>query len=227
MELLPLFSPIPLPTGPGGTTSLTGADALGQEDFLQMLVTQLNNQDPLNPMDGQEFAAQLAQFASVEQLLNLNEMMVLQSEANSLLSQNMSSGIAAGLIGKSIEAIGNQIGWDGTEATGFGYDLEADATTVTVTIQDASGTTVRTLDLGGQDAGTHDLTWDGQDTNGAALPEGLYTFTVTATDDAGQPLGPVPLVQDLVDRVSFGLEGVLLWLRNVPVPMIAVQSVAE
>lgn len=227
MELLPLFSPIPLPASLDGTTSLTGADALGQEDFLQMLVTQLSNQDPLNPMDGQEFAAQLAQFAAVEQLLNLNEMMVLQSDASSLLSQNMSSGIAAGLIGKSIDAVGNQIGWDGTEASGFGYDLEAEAATVTVTIQDASGTTVRTLVLGSQEAGSHTLAWDGQDASGATLPAGVYTFTVTATDDASQALSPVPLMRGLVDRVSFGPEGVLLWLGNVSVPMTYVQSVEE
>ena len=91
--------------------------SLSRDDFLQLLVTQLGNQDPLNPMDGQEFAAQLAQFSSLEQLININESMIQSGEINGLLAQSVNAGVAADLIGKTIEAEGDQFQYSGEDST--------------------------------------------------------------------------------------------------------------
>lgn len=112
------------PFEPGGVvesnTSANQAAAsavMGKDDFLRLLVTQLGNQDPLNPMDGQEFAAQLAQFSSVEQLLNISDVLAQNGEMNGLLAQSINSGVASGLIGKTVQASGNAISWDGENPT--------------------------------------------------------------------------------------------------------------
>ena len=151
----------------GGVQAATGAitgggnDIMGQDDFLLLLVTQLSNQDPLNPMDGQEFAAQLAQFSSLEQLINLNEGVGHNAQLSSLLAQGVNSGVAAGLIGQEIEANGNGIEFNGSDVPLF-YELGDDAANVTIEIKDELGAVVRTIELTDVTEGEHELVWDGK-----------------------------------------------------------------
>ena len=198
---------------------------MGKDDFLKLLVTQLSNQDPLNPMDGQQFAAQLAQFSSVEQLLNINESMAAQAELTGLLSQSMSNSIATGLIGKQIVSSGNQIGLSDSGATPVGFKLDAAADGVTITIKDAADKVVRTIKLGSMNSGIHEISWDGKSDDGARLPEGVYAFEIQGNDADGNSVTASPIMKGTVDRVSFGAEGVLLWMGGVSVSLAAVQSV--
>ncbi len=198
---------------------------MGKDDFLKLLVTQLSNQDPLNPMDGQQFAAQLAQFSSVEQLLNINESMAAQAELTGLLSQSMSNSIATGLIGKQIVSSGNQIGLSDSGATPVGFKLDAAADGVTITIKDAADKVVRTIKLGSMNSGIHEISWDGKNDDGARLPEGVYAFEIQGNDADGNSVTASPIMKGTVDRVSFGAEGVLLWMGGVSVSLAAVQSV--
>jgi len=198
---------------------------MGKDDFLKLLVTQLSNQDPLNPMDGQQFAAQLAQFSSVEQLLNINESMAAQAELTGLLSQSMSNSIATGLIGKQIVSSGNQIGLSDSGATPVGFKLDAAADGVTITIKDAADKVVRTIKLGSMNSGMHEISWDGKNDDGARLPEGVYAFEIQGNDADGNSVTASPIMKGTVDRVSFGAEGVLLWMGGVSVSLAAVQSV--
>ncbi|MDX1531875.1 MAG: flagellar hook capping FlgD N-terminal domain-containing protein, partial [Rhodothermales bacterium] len=139
---------------------------LDRDAFLRLLVTQLSNQDPLNPQDGHEFAAQLAQFSSVEQLTNISETLALHSEQIAMLTEGMAvassqqvelAGMmndratlstATALIGKTVEAAGDGLGWDGEGPAAFGFRLERPAAQVTITIRDEHGNAVRTLDGG-------------------------------------------------------------------------------
>ncbi len=220
------------PFEPGGVvesnTSANQAAAsavMGKDDFLRLLVTQLGNQDPLNPMDGQEFAAQLAQFSSVEQLLNISDVLAQNGEMNGLLAQSINSGVAAGLIGKNVQASGNAISWDGENPPPINFELADGAEVVTVTIHNETGDVVRTLELPAHFAGEHTLEWDGLDATGQAASSGTYTVEVLARDSEGNPVEAESFVSGIVDRITFGQDGIMLWIGKTRVPMSAVESV--
>ncbi len=151
-----------------------------QDRFLTLLVTQLQNQDPMNPMENAELTSQLAQMSTVEGINNLNSSMT--ELLNGFYSaQNLQ---AASLIGRQVLADSDVLGLS-EEQAGGGVNLAASADSVTVNILDASGKTVRTLDLGAQDAGIVHFVWDGKDDVGAALTDGDYQMTVSASQGGG------------------------------------------
>lgn len=200
---------------------------MGKEEFLRLLVTQLSHQDPLNPMDGQEFAAQLAQFSSVEQLLNIQQTLVENGELNGMLAQGINSGVASGLIGRDIEAETNTLYWDGGGATAAHVDLSGTAASVKVVIRDESGGIIQTLDLGPREAGKHEIEWNGRDGNGASVPKGAYQMELVAEDAAGDAVAGTTLVSGRVDRVTFGQDGIKLWIADLGLAMSHVRSVQE
>ncbi|QXD16047.1 flagellar hook capping protein [Rhodocaloribacter litoris] len=220
-SLLPTAPETGSPSGPAGT----GSQVLGKDEFLRLLVTQLSHQDPLNPLDGQEFAAQLAQFSSVEQLINIEQRLSDNTAAIDVLSQSTNAGIAAGLIGKSVEAEGNQIAWTGEGERTLAFDLDEAADQVTVTIRDAAGNVVRTLELGAREAGLNEVVWNGEGDAGATVATGTYTFEVQATRANGDAVEAVEMITGPVARVTFGPEGILLWIGGVAVSMANVASV--
>ncbi|MEK7773025.1 MAG: flagellar hook capping FlgD N-terminal domain-containing protein [Deltaproteobacteria bacterium] len=183
------------------STSST-SDTLGKDDFLTLLVTQLENQDPLEPMDNTEFVAQLAQFSSLEGITNLNTTM--SGMSGSLTSmQNYST---ASLIGKYVKTEGGDIYFTGSQAN-FGYTIDAGASSVTVSILDSSGATVSQMDLGAQNSGSYDLAWDGTDSSGNTLQNGTYTFSVDAKDSTGQSITASTYTIDGVLGVTFDSTG--------------------
>lgn len=215
---------VPTPTSASG--ALTGKQVMGKEEFLKLLVTQLKNQDPTNPMDGQQFAAQLAQFSSVEQLINIEKGITTQSQNQGLLAQSMNSGLAAGLIGKHVVAESDQLYYAGSGNQPLQFKLESAAAGTTITIYDAAGGVVREMEVGSLPAGTQsNVSWDGKNAAGKTVPPGTYTFGVKAADAAGAPIGAQPMADGKVDRVTFGPEGTLLWFGNRSVPMSAVTTI--
>ncbi len=199
--------------------------ALGKDEFLQLLVTQLKHQDPMNPMDGQEFAAQLAHFSSVEQLVNISDVLAENGEMNGMLAQSINSGVAAGLIGKNVEATGNVIGWNGEDSAEMRFNLASAAQDVTITVQNDDGVIVREYELGGLSAGPQSFEWDGMTNNGAVSAAGSYTFHVAAADAGGELVDAETFSYGTVDRISFGEDGVRLWLGTHSVEMSDVSSV--
>ena len=148
--------------------------------FLTLLTSQLKNQDPLNPMDNAETTSQLAQISTVSGIEKLN------ATLTKMMSSNQTSDTlqAANLVGHSVLVEGNQLALTSSMAVG-GYELDKPASSVTVTILDANGATVQTLELGEQEAGVNEFVWDGQSLNGAALADGRYTVKVSAKDKDG------------------------------------------
>lgn len=163
------------------TTAAKSTSSLGQDAFLQLLVTQLQHQDPLNPMDDKEFVAELAQFSSLEQLTEINtgiENLATQGTQQQLLG-------AVNFIGKTIEATGNAVSLSDAKASTVTFTLPADAETCLVNVLDTSGQVVRTVDLGATSAGTVEFVWDGKDYNGNDMDDGQYQAAMTATDAKG------------------------------------------
>lgn len=202
-----------------------GQDIMGKEDFLQLLVTQLKSQDPMNPMKDQEFAAQLAQFSSLEQLLNINETLGGQSESTSALADRINRSTAADLLGKDVQAAGDVLGWTGEGEVPLSFELDGPAEEVTIAVKDAGGTTVFEQNLGVMDEGFHEFAWDGKNADGNEVPYGTYTFAVEAVDSEGESVATDLFANGKVDRVTFGSEGPMLWINGRQVPMDQVRSV--
>ncbi|HZW14185.1 MAG TPA: flagellar hook assembly protein FlgD [Noviherbaspirillum sp.] len=187
------------------TTANTIEDA--QNRFMTLLVTQMRNQDPLNPLDNAQVTSQLAQLSTVTGIDKLNATLeALQSSYNATQSLQ-----AANMIGHGVLVPGKSVQLSGGKAI-LGVDMTESADSVQVTIRNASGVAVRTIDLGGQQAGTLPLGWDGKMDSGATAPDGAYTFEVAATRN-GKEVKATGLAFGEVASVTTGAQGVTL---NVP-----------
>jgi flagellar basal-body rod modification protein FlgD len=209
-----------------GTTEqkATGsARELGKNDFLNLLVTQMQYQDPLEPMKNEEFVAQLAQFSSLEQLTNLNTTM----NQNNLLEQSINNSQAVNLIGKNITVMGSSISIEGGEASSINYELAEEAATVSISIYDDDGVLVKSVDLNSQSAGKHDFEFDGKDRDGNDLPDGNYTFTIDAKDIEGEEIETLSYANVHVDAITFDSGFVYLLAGNSKFLMSDVVEVRE
>ena len=195
---MPIVNPISPTTTKGGIAA-TGDSSLGKDDFLQILVAQLEAQDPLSPMEGQEFASQLAQFSSLEQLTNVNSNLETSQAFDVALSNNS----AIALIGKNVDAPGDTIDLKAGEVESLSFSLDGDATDVSIDIFDSTGAKVSSIDLGAQSKGLREYVWSGTDSSGALLPAGNYTFSITASDSVGNFVPTETFAAGLVTDVIF------------------------
>ncbi|SDD62893.1 flagellar basal-body rod modification protein FlgD [Cupriavidus sp. YR651] len=180
-----------------------------QNNFLKMLVTQMTNQDPTNPMDNSQLTSQLAQISTVSGLQTMNETMT------ALLQQTAASRAmdSAALIGKTVMVPGSTVSVAGGTAGKIGVDVPSTADAVTVQVLDKDGNVVRNINMKGQTAGVHDIPWDGKNDQGNAVADGDYSFKVTATAE-GKDVGPIALVYGKVQAISGDSTGVLVELSD-------------
>ena len=181
--------------------------AAAQDTFMKLLVTQMKNQDPLNPLDNAQVTSQLAQLSTVTGIEKMNT--TLQSLIGSYQSSQTLQ--AAGMIGHGVLAAGSSLNLSNGLAP-FGIDLATSADDVKVTIKDASGRAIHSMDLGSQPAGLLALQWNGTTDSGAAAANGQYSFTVSATQ-GGQNISASTLSFGQVTSVASSGQGVVL---NVP-----------
>ncbi|MFZ2864095.1 MAG: flagellar hook capping FlgD N-terminal domain-containing protein [Ignavibacteriaceae bacterium] len=193
-----------------GTGSLAGKTSMGKEDFLKLMLAQLKNQDPLSPMEGTEFAAQLAQFTSLEQLINLNKAMDTSINADYFLSQSINNTLAATLIGKEVKLNVNSFQNTGAENVTLGYNLSTKASSCSVKIYNESGKLVKTIEPAPKNSGDNKLIWDFYDNDGNKVPEGKYTFKVEAKDSKDNLISYSDFVLGKIDGVKFTEMGTML-----------------
>ena len=182
---------------PYGKEKTEKEDALGQEAFLTMLVAQLENQDPLNPMEGTDFSAQLAQFSQLEQLIYLNKSMDTLAASFS----ETSGGNAVDYIGRQVSGNVDVIELDQGFASGGVYNL-SEPSDVIITITNAQGKTIKTIAQGQQEAGTHSISWDGTDSQGKQVADGSYKYAVAANSGYGFTNIPAE-VSGVVEAVAY------------------------
>ncbi len=207
-------------TYPTASSETSSGDALGKDAFLTLLVAQMENQDPLNPMEGTEFTAQLAQYSSLEQLYNVNDNLESINDGQS----GMSSYYALDFMGKEIYVDGDALSLkQGTEVSG-GFSID-EAGNCTVRILDSSGQQVKSISMGDLDVGTHGFDWDGLDENGNTLSGGDYTFEVTAVGDDGKSLSVETYTMGMVDRVSLEGDTPMLYVGNMAVAVSDVKDI--
>lgn len=172
---------------------------MGKTEFLMLLIAQLRNQDPMNPMDNTEFTAQMAQFSSLEQLFNINETL----EMLNTTAAASNSAQAMGLIGKEVTVGGNKVHVKNGIASDISFKLPDSASTVSIQVIDESGAVVRIIEVGSKMAGEHTISWNGNSDLGSPMGDGLYEYNVVAYDSAGAAMEVDTFTTGIVDSVSF------------------------
>ena len=186
-------------TSSSSSSSTTGTETMGKDTFLQLLVTQMKNQNPLDPQDNSEFVAQLAQFSSVEGINNLNDT-VSGLATNYTSSQALQ---ASALVGHSVLAQTSSTTVNTSTGLTGQFDLASASTDATVKVYDASGNLVKNIDLGSQAAGTVSFNWDGTSNDGTVLPSGTYKFVASAAVD-GSEVAQTTYLPSTVTSVTVG-----------------------
>jgi flagellar basal-body rod modification protein FlgD len=192
-----------------GTTAAASSTVKETEDrFLALLVAQMKNQDPLNPLDNAQVTSQMAQLSTVQGIEDMNA--TLEALAASMGVNQMAQ--AANLIGSAVLVPGNSISPAELDDV-IGFELSRPADKVRVDSFDAAGVAVRSLDLGPREDGVNMLAWDGLTGSGTAAPDGAYTFKINAVQ-GGQPVDSTALHLGLVNSVSQNSQGVQLNLAG-------------
>ena len=207
-----------------GQSQQTDNSKLGQEQFLQLLVAQMQNQDPINPMDGKEFASQLAQFNSVEQLIGVNNGLESLQQSQEMMSAGMTNSMAASLTGKEVRALSNKVHLEPGQETDINYELNNSAEKVDIVIKDGSGSEVRNVSLEGLDSGENSWTWDGKNNDGVRVADGNYTVDIQASN-GDSTVDSRMFIEGVASKVRFAGNGVMLSIGNVEVPIGDVESV--
>lgn len=191
--------------GSGASTATTASAATASQDrFMKLLVTQLKNQDPLNPMDNAQMTSQMAQISTVSGIDKLNA--TLQALSASMTPNQTVQ--AAGMIGHGVLVPGS--GVDLAAGVGLGgFDLTQPVDSAKVSVYDQTGALVSSIDIGAQPAGITKWQWDGKDNAGAVLPNGAYTFKVDASQ-AGSTVAATNLQYGVVNSVTQGATGLSL-----------------
>jgi len=204
-------------TGTSTTSSSstsTASNTLGKSDFFKLLISQLKYQDPLNPTDGTEFAAQLAQYSSLEQLQNMNDNLTTSINANYTLSQSINNTMAASFIGKDVKLSGGSFSYNGQSSIKLGYNITNIAKDVTLKIYDSNGSLVKTVKATDVDKGDHTISWDFKNDQGTSLPTGTYKFEVSATANNGDSLSTSIYKLGTITGVRYSDSGTKLLVDN-------------
>lgn len=200
--------------------SSTQSKELGKNQFLELLVTQLNNQNPLEPQGNGEFIAQLAQFSQVEGIEKLN------SSMESLLTGYQSSQAlqASSLVGRKVIVPSDKAVVDTSETFKGSLVLPVTSSNVSVNIYDSAGKVVNRVNLGQQSAGQVSFMWDGKDSSGNLMPPGTYKFEAQATYADGTK-GLYTLLPANVDSVTLGQNGGEMQLNLAGLGSVALSQV--
>jgi flagellar basal-body rod modification protein FlgD len=218
----------PIATDSSGKPRQTGSmQSLGRDDFLKLLVTKLEYQDPLNPMQDENFVAQLAQFSSLEQMYNISEGIKKSNEWDYLQMQSINNVMASGLIGREVQANYSGVYYDGQANPSISFTSDKPATKVTVTITDIEGNKVATLTRDNTPAGATSMEWDGRDNFGNKVESGHYNVTVEAVDVAGATFKPKMSLVGIVESISYREGAAYLHVSGVEIPLGDVSAIGD
>jgi flagellar basal-body rod modification protein FlgD len=209
------------PDSGGGTKAASTSLADTFDTFLALLTTQLQNQDPLDPMESSEFTSQLVQFSGVEQSINTNKK--LDQLVQLQVSNQLNSAVA--FIGKTVEVISDLLLLDDGAAK-ISYGLDRNAAQTIISITDQNGRAVRSVQ-GETAAGRHEFEWDGRGSNGVQVPDGVYGFSVIATDGDDETIDTIAASFGRVTGVEVVENAPRLNIGELGVPFDAVFAVRE
>ncbi len=187
-----------------------GKKNLDRNDFMKLFITQLQYQDPMEPMDSYEMGSQLAQFSTMEATMkmseNMEELLAYQTSQNNLQLLT--------LLGNGARAAGNMLAVSDGSVAATEFTLAEMADSCVVEIYDESGSVVRTLDMDSLPAGPYELAWDGNDFSGEQAPDGAYRYSVKAYNGFGQQIEVDQTITGRVTGVEFSSGQAMLTLDN-------------
>ncbi len=220
-------------TSAGGSTTAsstssaaaaTAGSVLGKDDFLQLLVSQLRNQDPMNPADPKEMAAQLAQFSAVEQLINIGDELKAQSAGNDSLIQSINASTAAQLLGKSVLIQGDALQMPASGPLDVKVNVGGEGGVGQVVIKDDTGKEVARYDVGRLDAGDQNIDLSKLVGN---VPAGQYTYSLDVKDSAGTAVSVTTYSRLRVDGVRYTASGPVLSSGSITIPLGNVIEISQ
>lgn len=189
--------------------------------FLKMLITQMQNQDPTNPMDSNQFTQQLVQMSSVEQQIQTNRNLETLITTNSIANANT----AVSLLGKQVEGSGTASLLKNGQAD-WTFDLAADAPSTTVSVVNSQGATVYSEELEGKE-GSNEFTWDGTGSDGSTYPDGSYFLKVTANDADGNAVAADTRTSGIVTAIDMSTTDPLLTINGAQIRYSEITAIAE
>ena len=185
--------------GLGAPTSPSSPSGLDGESFMRLLVAQIRNQDPLQPMDTTQMMSQLTQLTSVERLVAIDDRL----GELSIATASVANAQATDLVGRTVEADTSQLMLTDAGTTSGTFELRGASASTRVEIRDGSGTLVRTVDMGPKPSGQVSFTWDGDDEMGNRQVAGRYRISVVATDTEGRSVTSSTRLRGEVDAISY------------------------
>ncbi len=202
----------------------TGNAELGKDAFMKMMLAQMKNQDPTNPTPSHEMAAQLAQFSSLEQLSNINTGIEGLKQASAPAGNY-----------QALAFIGKKVSGDGAACTrikgdtkhDFSFDLMGDAASAKITVKDAAGNLVRTLQMANMKKGQNTVEWNGLQEDGTPARAGDYKFAIEAKSSANQKIYAKTTFEGRITGMNFGAEGPILMVGKKSVRMSEVKKIEE
>lgn len=201
-----------------------GNNQLDKDAFFKLMLTQLKNQDPMNPLKNHEMAAQLAQFSTLEQLSNMNSTLT-KMEGKSAAPENFQ---ALNLIGKSVAGDSSRVvRTQFDKSHDFTFNLPAASSTATIKVMNAKGAEIRNYKLSNLQAGNNKISWNGQDEGGNNQPAGEYHFSIEAMGNAGQKIAVKTDFSGTITGLSFTNEGPVLQVGNQSVKMKDVRQISD
>jgi flagellar basal-body rod modification protein FlgD len=205
-------------TATTGTTKASGMKSVGKDEFMKLLLAQLKNQDPLKPMDGTDFAVQLAQFSSLEQLSNLNA----ELKAQSLNQMTLGYAQSVNMIGKEVVAGSGNMVTAGGQPVEINFRLAKDAQSVIISVFDKTGQLVNSWEETSKKAGMNKATWDC-----SGVEAGDYTFQVSAKDALGSIVTADTMTAGVVTAVHFRSNQILATVNGAEVPLNSIVEIRQ
>ncbi len=218
----------PIPTDTRGNPIKTGSQQeLGRNDFLQLLVTKLRYQDPLDPASDEDFIAQLAQFATLEQMEKISSGISTSAKWDFLQMQSINNMMAANLIGKEVKADYSGLYLQSDSDVTINFSMDEYAEQVRFIITNDAGETVANFTRDSLGPGSHSVDWDGRDTRGNRLSEDYYAIEIIATDGSGQDFSPSMSMVGIVEAIIYRDGGAFLRVNGSDIALGDISAVGE
>ncbi|MCF7800572.1 MAG: hypothetical protein K9N34_01005 [Candidatus Marinimicrobia bacterium] len=211
----------------GSAQSMFNPTGMGRDDFLRLLIEQMKHQDPLNPMEDQDFASQLAEFSSLEELRAVNDNLEQGIQIDMMLTQAINNTMSANFIGKSVKAVGDTVAYSGSGDTTLAFRLVSDADHLKVNIKNEAGKVIRTIDLKNYIAGDQSVEWDGQDGDGQQMAAGSYTFEVEAFGENDAPISVDTFTSGRITGVRYEGGNTMLVVNGVDIPFSQIIEITQ
>jgi len=217
-----------VPTDTNGVERTTGSmQTLGKDDFLNLLVTKMQYQDPLEPMNDEDFIAQLAQFSSLEQMSNIADGIETSNQWSYLQMQSLNNVMASGFIGKEVKAEYSDIYVDDSNKPVISYTTAQYASEIEFVISNSAGDVVATITEENVEAGTGSIKWDGKDSRGNRVEEGYYTVEAKARNASNVEFTPEMSLVGVVTNVVYRDGAAYLTVNGMELQLGDITSVGE